>query len=81
LDYRKIFRFPRVKTGERIARISNKVEGALGVTYNGRLLSPNPVYDYPLEVEEGVRKENFSNEKGEVLGYYLVAERDGVIVS
>lgn len=81
MDFRKTLRFPEVKPRDRILRVLSKIDGEFGVTYDGRLLSRKPVYDYPLEVGEGVQKENFLDEKGKIIGYDLVAKMEGVILS
>lgn len=79
-DYRELHKFPSVKQNDKLLFVRYPVPGKPGVTYSGRHLLIDEPRKLNLTIHDGIAKEELSTDKGHLVGYFLKANNDGVII-
>ncbi len=80
IDFREINKYPIVKAGDNLFFIAPEVQGKPGMQYDGKVIPVDQVMPMSITLRQGVKRVNSTDGQGNIRGYFLRADKTGVVV-
>ncbi len=80
IDFREINKFPIVKAGDNLFFITPEVQGRSGMGFDGKIIPVQQALPLSFNLKDGVDAVDSLDEKGNNRGYFLRANKTGVVI-